>query len=284
MQQQHQLVYARHGSNNNKKTNSRMDSLQIQNVMKNIKCFAGVYAADQLPLLYNKIKKKIEYKDQAFIVNTDPSWRSGKHWVAFFIGLIKQEKSDAKIIIRIEFFDSFGYHRHRNQSDKNYNLSFIDTDYFRLFKEKLTKEFKSTATKIIISSNRQRLQHGDSALCGYYCCLFIYFRCSMHAKFNEILKMYSTIKVNNNNHNKKNNNNIKFKENDVKTVQMFEIFLWKTRAKKLLPHTLANTGPNDYLYNYLYQPSLQQQQKGGTRKINKIYQNCVSMNLCLCRN
>ena len=66
-----------------------MNILEINNEMK-IDCFKGTFSCDAIP--------KIKYKQPiAIIINTDPSYKPGEHWVALFI--------NNNIA---EYFDSFG--------------------------------------------------------------------------------------------------------------------------------------------------------------------------------
>ena len=69
-----------------------MNTGQIENVLKNNMpdCFVGVFSSDKLP--------KIKEFPSAFVANTDPSHKSGTHWVAFYL---PSQNS-------IEYFDTYG--------------------------------------------------------------------------------------------------------------------------------------------------------------------------------
>jgi hypothetical protein len=73
------------------------------------------------------------------VINTDPSYLPGTHWIAFYI-----DKN--KICY---FFDSYGY------QPKQYGLS---------------SQF-SKCSKIVY--NNKKLQSNSSKVCGYYCIYFI---------------------------------------------------------------------------------------------------------------
>lgn len=130
--------------------------------MKDIKCFRGVYAADEL---MQHVKFIIDDSGSgalqtAVIINTDPSWLKGAHWVALYF--IK--KSNDKLFI--EFFDSYG-----NDSPE----SFIETQYFNDFVTEIRNRLN--IKKIKMNVNIQRLQGAKSDVCGCYCCVYIYLRC-----------------------------------------------------------------------------------------------------------
>ena len=72
-----------------------MNTRQILDLLKNLPGFLGVFASDQIPKIVPK-------KDlQCFVVNLDPSWKPGSHWVA---ACVRKEKR--KNIL--EIFDSYG--------------------------------------------------------------------------------------------------------------------------------------------------------------------------------
>lgn len=99
------------------------------------KCFAGVYAADQ-------INFKISKRPCSMIINTDPSTLPGTHWIAVYFDLY----GDAY------YFDSFGR---------------------RPFSEQCNRFLKMNAQNVRI--NTLRLQSSDSYVCGMYCIYFLYF-------------------------------------------------------------------------------------------------------------
>ena len=108
--------------------------LKIINEDKHTKdIFLGVFARDQLP--------KVDRYPACLIVNTDPSYFNGEHWLAMFIDKYSH----------CTFFDSYG-----NTPSK-----------FRL-ETYMNSNFKSW------SYNRNKIQ-GSSSYCGYYCALFLLF-------------------------------------------------------------------------------------------------------------
>lgn len=98
----------------------------------------GVFAADYLP-------RAIPRVPCGFIANTDISSRSGRHWVAFFIG-------DDNVV---ECFDSYGQH---------------PGVYNGLFRSWLHRHAKT----VLVSG--QRLQSDYSNVCGLYCVYFLHQR------------------------------------------------------------------------------------------------------------
>lgn len=75
--------------------NVNMNTGQIQTVLEKFPGFLGVYAADQIPHITPNDKP------QCLVVNLDPSWKPGSHWVAACIKKIGKIKS-------LEIFDSYG--------------------------------------------------------------------------------------------------------------------------------------------------------------------------------
>lgn len=154
-----------------------MDTRQILNFLENIICTNrkkkkknyGVFPSDHLPV--NVLKP-------AFIIaNTDPSYKPGTHWVAFYV----PKKGP------IEYFDSFGL-QPRNK-------------FFRKF-------INTNSTQSVW--NKQRLQSDHTSVCGHYCCVYLHHRCSGRSmasfvkKFNKnykendlkVLNLYSKIAPN----------------------------------------------------------------------------------------
>lgn len=115
-----------------------MNTIDIANCLKEIarnKFEYGVYANDRLPL---KLKKPA-----IIVANTDPSYKPGTHWIAFY--LPKRGIG--------EYFDSYG----RTPIDKN----------FVRFLKLHCKKFKF---------NNKQLQSDLSTLCGNYCCVYLYYK------------------------------------------------------------------------------------------------------------
>ena len=114
-----------------------MDTLLIKKLLKTYKCFKGVYPCDKLPM-YNQLPLNI-------IINTDPSYKPGEHWVA--VSINKDGKGT--------YFDSFG-------------LPPLKEEIFNYLEEKSTQGW---------SYNKTALQNIVSQTCGHYCVLFIIFKC-----------------------------------------------------------------------------------------------------------
>jgi len=107
------------------------DVLLYQNV-------EGVFAMDKLPMEKNSKK--------CFIVNTDPSFLPGKHWIAVFIPSNSLP----------EFFDSLG------RSPSHYS-------------EKILNFLLNKNSEGFVY-NCKRLQGPQTSTCGLFCLYFLYFR------------------------------------------------------------------------------------------------------------
>lgn len=110
------------------------------------KYFQGVFPSDQLP------KKRISQRPAIFIVNSDPSYRSGQHWLAIFLDDLNNA----------EYFDSYGT-QPLNIAIKN-------------FLKRNSKNFKI---------NYQQVQGYFSTTCGHYCMLY-----SLYKSQNKSLKLF----------------------------------------------------------------------------------------------
>ena len=114
-----------------------MDSIQINNILSRCpkvnNSFVGVYSCDNLP------NYKSLHFPCCFVANTDPSYRSGEHWTAFFCASSKH----------VEYFDSYG-----EPAQNPYFIKFISCFQNILF-------------------NKVRIQGSDSTVCGQYCILFL---------------------------------------------------------------------------------------------------------------
>src|SRR5882757_7533519 len=111
-----------------------MDTTLIQELLRNDKCFRGVFPCDLLPT-------KISYPS-AYGINTDSSNKPGEHWVAVFFTPMR----------KAEYFDSFGLpplNSHILKFIQNNSLSF-------------------SYNNIMIQT-----PHPLSAVCGFYAILFI---------------------------------------------------------------------------------------------------------------
>jgi hypothetical protein len=116
-------------------------------------CFIKTYALNQIP------KRKISKRPIGIIVNLDPIWQEGSHWIGIFV----DEKNNGN------YFDSFG---------------------FPITKQEILNFFKVNNVKNILY-NKYMLQHVTSSTCGPYCILFLKMRCNGFS-LNEFLKLFST--------------------------------------------------------------------------------------------
>lgn len=115
-----------------------MNSLTIKRLLKNYKCFKGVYPSDRLP--YNlPLPLNI-------IVNTDPHYKPGQHWVCVSI----DEFGNGY------YFDSFG-------------LPPLVDDIFNFIAQRAYKGWRY---------NRNIIQNISSTTCGKYCIIFIINACN----------------------------------------------------------------------------------------------------------
>lgn len=128
-------------------TNNITEALNSNNVTK--AKFKGVFASNRLP-------KSSVIKPSFYIANTDPSYKSGQHWVAFYFPKNKPA----------EFFCPAG------EPPIKPFISFLN---------------KNSETFIY---NKRRIQSESSILCGVYCCIFIYLRCK-NLSFNNIINIFN---------------------------------------------------------------------------------------------
>lgn len=103
--------------------------------------FDGIYPLDEL--------KSIETPPKMIVVNTDPSYKPGKHWMLFF------RDNDV-----MELFDSLG----RDLSDMEADI------------KTFAHRFNDTVKYV-----SQRVQPVNSSLCGHYCLYFAHRRCDGHS-------------------------------------------------------------------------------------------------------
>lgn len=114
-----------------------MDTSMIRKLLRNFKCFKGVYSSDMLP--YDaSLPLNI-------IANTDPSYLPGEHWISITIS----SNGDGY------YFDSFG-------------LPPLKEDIYNFLETKCKNGWRY---------NQLPIQNIDSALCGHYCVLYIIYRC-----------------------------------------------------------------------------------------------------------
>ena len=128
-----------------------MDTLLIEKLLKNFKCFKGVYSLDMLPSTLNPPIN--------IIINTDPSYMPGEHWVSIHIS----EDGFG------EYFDSFG-------------IPPLKIEIFNYLEKMCEKGW---------TYNKVALQHVTSDTCGHYCVLNIIFRCQNLSLQNFISKFNS---------------------------------------------------------------------------------------------
>ena len=101
------------------------------------KYFDGIFSVDTL--------KEIEEKPDLIICNTDPSYKSGEHWVLFFFSGNS-----------VDFYDSLG------RETTYYGSVFID------FIKNFAYDFKQCL---------RRMQPIQSDLCGHYCLYYAFAKC-----------------------------------------------------------------------------------------------------------
>ena len=114
-----------------------MDTITINQLLKEYKCFKGVYALDKLPTL-----PTIPF---TLIANTHPSHMPGEHWVSISINKDGSGR----------YFDSFGLPPLKEEI-----LKFLDKNCLRGWKH-----------------NKITLQNVTSDTCGHYCVLWVIFKC-----------------------------------------------------------------------------------------------------------
>jgi hypothetical protein len=143
-----------------------MDTVELENCVQEYDFLhvmcLGIFSADALP-------SGVAGFPACLIVNTHPSSKPGEHWVAFFMDSKK----------RLEYFDSYG----RDVAPNSYFEKFAD-----VFE---TKSF-----------NKMRLQGPFSAVCGYYCLSYIFYRCLGYS-LNQFLSLFSKENYHENDHNVK---------------------------------------------------------------------------------
>jgi hypothetical protein len=132
-----------------------MDTSQLAAILQSDKYaknnFTGVFAADRLQSLH--VKKY----PACFIVNSDPSWKPGTHWLAIYMDHNHN----------VEFFDSYG------QSPSKYPMIF---DFMRTY----TGHYKM---------NFVQLQSSLSSTCGQFCIYFLLWRCRS-VSFEQIMNAF----------------------------------------------------------------------------------------------
>lgn len=143
---------------------------QYQDIHKNFKFLNTVPCdfqdIDELCIqdeqLYNFYKKK--YDKYGIVFNTDPSYKSGSHWVALYFCISKKQ---------IYFFDSYGVRPQKEFRDFMKKICKFMINYLNFDKK-----------DIDIRHNKLRHQYSDSE-CGVYSINFI-IRMLNNKKFDEI--------------------------------------------------------------------------------------------------
>lgn len=130
-----------------------MNTKEINNALRYLRNFGGVLAADQLPM--------IQVKGKFYIINTDPSTKPGKHWIAVYMDETP------------EFFDSLG------QAPSTYKKEF---EYFLI----------NHGPEYIY--NTQRIQNYGTDKCGEYCIYYVILR-GMGFSMKQIVKRFSTVNL-----------------------------------------------------------------------------------------
>jgi len=111
--------------------------------------YLGCIAHDEIP---SKIYPKIKPRSRGFfVINTDPSWKSGEHWQCVFFDARPNGSNS------IEFYDSFA-----DPIDPKMQADL-----------KGIAERLDAKTYLKLKENRIKQQHDDSDNCGYFCMNFI---------------------------------------------------------------------------------------------------------------
>lgn len=133
-----------------------MNELELRKLLRNLKCFIGVFARDELP-------RKVKKRPAALIVNTDPRTKPGQHWIAIYLS--NQ--------VTLEYFDPYGippkYKEFKRFIKSNSSIWFYN-------------EIKFQPTIPI------------SVACGLFCILFIRLRCN-GISFNDYIKLFAKNKA-----------------------------------------------------------------------------------------
>lgn len=235
-----------------------MNSNQIRRVLRGrAKCFIGVYPADHLTKLATHLRKlkKFKTKPVAFILNTQPSWMAGEHWLAFHLPPLNRNEP-------IQVFDSFGHNRRQRHA------SFIHTDYFTQFIRAMTlmrshrhqqqqqQRSKPKSIPAAYHINRQRLQSKTTAVCGYYSCVFILHRChgTPFAKILRNMMKYGS----------------GYAMRDKQIIRVFKALLWRNVRGKM-PHEQEPAATTT---------TTNTEAARGGRAASFRFQTCTSMNNC----
>lgn len=131
-----------------------MDTIQLAQILSSdpqaAQIFYGVRPCNHLPSHVNKVPS-------CMIVNSDPSWKSGAHWLAIYIDENRN----------VEFFDSYGR----------------DPETYRLIFDFLKRHGETWKL------NKRQLQGHLSSTCGQFCLYFLLWR-SRGISFEKILSSF----------------------------------------------------------------------------------------------
>lgn len=132
-----------------------MDNITISRLMKKNpvtkKYFGGVYASNKLPRIIKCLTP------QLFIINVDPSYKPGSHWIC--IALISNGKKKSY------YFDSYG-------------LPPVKLEFVKFMKKRY-------------QYSKKQLQHPFSTTCGQWCMFFAYKMCKGRKNFKTIFQKFS---------------------------------------------------------------------------------------------
>lgn len=133
-----------------------MNNIQLENIILKNDCLKkyvkGVYACNTLP-------ENVTNFPSAFIVNTDPIPKPGKHWVAIVMHSSSQ----------IDYFDSLG-----QPPAKNNDISLFLQRY-----------------GCHVNFSRKKIQSDESDLCGLYVLCFLYLRLCCKIVFFDVFKYFT---------------------------------------------------------------------------------------------
>lgn len=128
-----------------------MNSKDINKILKNCTGYIGTFPVDLLPLNIKKFPVIL-------IVNTDPSYRPGEHWISIYIGANKTG----------EYFDSYGLPPLHPEI-----INFLDIMCPRGY-----------------NYNPHTLQCISCITCGYYCIIYVIFK-SNKKSYCEFISLFS---------------------------------------------------------------------------------------------
>lgn len=129
-----------------------LTTIDLKRMLRGVKHFGGVFPSDKLPLVLKK--------PSTFIINLDPSYKEGSHWVAVNFDKIGNS----------HYFDSYG-----RPPDGNI-VSFLERFSPRGYTYSINK-----------------YQDDYSSSCGYFCVLFVLLADDQN-KFYKIFEKCKTLK------------------------------------------------------------------------------------------